>query len=83
MSNIFVSVAGVIPPSDMPPADGRRTKMYFVSIADLCAAARTLAAFLNLFYILIILYLNILRNKNICPPASIVYQESRNLTMQK
>ncbi len=24
----------------MPPADGRHTKMYFVSIADLCAAAR-------------------------------------------
>lgn len=29
-------------------SDGRRTKMYFVSIADLCAAARTPVAFLNM-----------------------------------
>ncbi len=28
-------------------ADGRLTKMYFVSRADLCVAARTPVAFLN------------------------------------
>ena len=44
---MFVSVAGVDLPSDMPPADGRRTKMCLVSIADLCAAARTPVAFVK------------------------------------
>ena len=47
MSNLLVSVAGFNPPSDMPPADGRRADRNTVSKADPHAATRTLEAFLN------------------------------------